>query len=98
MGCDTFDPEKLDPQGVKAICLFAHIAHVGPPGGVDVPFVGCDAFDPEELICLFAGPLLSNRYEDSFHIAHVGPLGGLDVPFGGKDSFDPMTMSPRGSR
>ena len=26
-----------------------HIAHVGPPGGVDVPFVGCDAFDPEKL-------------------------------------------------
>ena len=38
-----------------------HIAHVGPPGGVDVPFWGHDAFDPEKLdpqgikvICLFA--------------------------------------------
>ena len=25
VGCDTFDPEKLDPQGVKVICLFAQV-------------------------------------------------------------------------
>ena len=25
VGCDTFDPEKLDPQGVKVICLFARV-------------------------------------------------------------------------
>ena len=38
-----------------------YIAHVGPPGRVDVPFVGCDTYEPEKLnpqgvkvICLFA--------------------------------------------
>ena len=25
VGCDAFDPEKLDPQGVKVICLFAQV-------------------------------------------------------------------------
>ena len=24
-GFDIFDPEKLDPQGVKVICLFAQV-------------------------------------------------------------------------
>ena len=25
VGCDTFDPKKLDPLGVKVICLFAQV-------------------------------------------------------------------------
>ena len=58
-----FCPSKYSCPGHNSVTagrILFNIVHVGPPGGVDVPFVGCDTFDPEKLeplgvkvICLF---------------------------------------------